>query len=219
MLENRRRSTRVPIQTDVTCEMGSRTVRRVTWNPSQGGIQVEAGDLRPGVAVRLSFRGWCSRTRTAIPTTCLRCSPADRSRKTDFFVFSQPKAFFHLTMRRRSSLEEIPRQPDAINRLGKPDRKWTYASQTQSRKETLYGSVLQKARCECNQSSAGDQGSPRGCRCQSDIELNQQFKDKKQGVSPPNPRCISSDANSLVLADSEGLTCRSASTLPDVAHV
>jgi CheY-like chemotaxis protein len=56
MLENRRRSTRVPIQTDVTCEIGSRTVRGVTWNLSQGGIQVEAGDLRPGAAVRLSFR-------------------------------------------------------------------------------------------------------------------------------------------------------------------
>jgi CheY-like chemotaxis protein len=56
MLENRRRSTRVPIQTDVTCEMGSRIVRGVTWNLSQGGIQVEAGGLRPGAAVRLSFR-------------------------------------------------------------------------------------------------------------------------------------------------------------------
>ena len=56
MLENRRRSTRVPSQTDVTCEMGSRIVRGVTWNLSQGGIQVEAGGLRPGAGVRLSFR-------------------------------------------------------------------------------------------------------------------------------------------------------------------
>ena len=56
MLENRRRSIRVPIQTDVSCEVASRTVRGVTWNLSQGGIQVEAGDLRPGAAVRLSFR-------------------------------------------------------------------------------------------------------------------------------------------------------------------
>src|SRR6202043_3504866 len=44
MLENRRRSTRVPIQTDVSCEVGSRIARGVTWNLSQGGIQVEAGD-------------------------------------------------------------------------------------------------------------------------------------------------------------------------------
>jgi len=56
MLENRRRSIRVPIQTDVTCEVGSRTVRGVTWNLSQGGMQVEADGLQPGEAVRLSFR-------------------------------------------------------------------------------------------------------------------------------------------------------------------
>jgi CheY-like chemotaxis protein len=56
MLENRRRSIRVPIQTDVTCEAGSRRLRGVTWNLSQGGIQVEVGDLQPGEAVRLSFR-------------------------------------------------------------------------------------------------------------------------------------------------------------------
>jgi CheY-like chemotaxis protein len=55
MLENRRRSIRVPIQTDVRCEVGSRTLRGATWNLSQGGIQVEA-DLQPGEAVRLSFR-------------------------------------------------------------------------------------------------------------------------------------------------------------------
>src|ERR1700686_342907 len=38
MLENRRRSIRVPLQTDVTCTAGSRTVRGMTWNLSQGGI-------------------------------------------------------------------------------------------------------------------------------------------------------------------------------------
>ena len=56
MLENRRRSIRVPLQTDVTCTAGSRTVRGMTWNLSQGGIQVEAGGLQPGHAVQLSFR-------------------------------------------------------------------------------------------------------------------------------------------------------------------
>jgi CheY-like chemotaxis protein len=56
MLENRRRSIRVPLQTDVTCTAGSRTVRGMTWNLSQGGIQVEAGGLQPGDAVQLSFR-------------------------------------------------------------------------------------------------------------------------------------------------------------------
>jgi CheY-like chemotaxis protein len=56
MLENRRRAARVPIHTEVTCEVGSRTVRGVTWNLSQGGIQLEANDLRPKDNVRLSFR-------------------------------------------------------------------------------------------------------------------------------------------------------------------
>jgi CheY-like chemotaxis protein len=56
MLENRRRSARVPLRADVTCVVGSRTIRGVCWNLSQGGIQLEVGDLRPKDAVRLSFR-------------------------------------------------------------------------------------------------------------------------------------------------------------------
>jgi len=56
MLENRRRSVRVPLQTDVTCEVGPRKFRGVTWNLSQGGIQVEAEGLQQGVTVQLSFR-------------------------------------------------------------------------------------------------------------------------------------------------------------------
>jgi CheY-like chemotaxis protein len=56
MLENRRKSTRVPIQTEVACTVGSRTVRGVSWNLSQGGMQVEVGDLKPKDAVRLSFQ-------------------------------------------------------------------------------------------------------------------------------------------------------------------
>jgi CheY-like chemotaxis protein len=55
MEENRRRSTRAPIQTEVSCEVGSRTVRGVTWNLSQGGMQVEADGLQPGEMVRVSF--------------------------------------------------------------------------------------------------------------------------------------------------------------------
>jgi CheY-like chemotaxis protein len=56
MLENRRKSTRVPIHTEVACTVGSRTVRGVSWNLSQGGMQVEVGDLKPKDAVRLSFQ-------------------------------------------------------------------------------------------------------------------------------------------------------------------
>jgi CheY-like chemotaxis protein len=56
MLENRRKSTRVPIQTEVSCTVGSRTIRGVSWNLSQGGMQVEVADLKPKDAVRLSFQ-------------------------------------------------------------------------------------------------------------------------------------------------------------------
>jgi c-di-GMP-binding flagellar brake protein YcgR len=56
MLENRRRYTRVPIHTEATCTVGSRTIRGVTWNLSQGGMQVEAVGLQPKDTVRVSFQ-------------------------------------------------------------------------------------------------------------------------------------------------------------------
>src|SRR5258708_8097871 len=56
MLENRRKYTRVPLQTEVICMVGSRTIRGMTWNLSQGGMQVEASDLQSKDRVRLSFR-------------------------------------------------------------------------------------------------------------------------------------------------------------------
>ena len=56
MLENRRRNTRVPLQTEVICTVGSRTIRGRTWNLSQGGMQLEASDLQSRDKVRLSFR-------------------------------------------------------------------------------------------------------------------------------------------------------------------
>jgi len=56
MFENRRRHTRVPIQTEVMCTVGSRTIPGVTWNISQGGMQVEAGGLEPKSTVRVSFQ-------------------------------------------------------------------------------------------------------------------------------------------------------------------
>lgn len=55
MFENRRKSTRVPIQADVSCTVGTRTARGTSWNLSQGGMQVEVGGLKPKDAVRLSF--------------------------------------------------------------------------------------------------------------------------------------------------------------------
>jgi CheY-like chemotaxis protein len=56
MVENRRRYIRVPLQTEVTCTVGSRTIRGMTWNLGHGGMQVEVGDLQPKDTVRLSFR-------------------------------------------------------------------------------------------------------------------------------------------------------------------
>ena len=56
MLENRRRYTRAPVRADVTCVVGSRTMSGVSWNLSQGGMQVEVSGLRSKDAVRLSFR-------------------------------------------------------------------------------------------------------------------------------------------------------------------
>jgi CheY-like chemotaxis protein len=56
MLENRRKNTRVPLQTEVICIVGARTVHGMTWNLSQGGIQLEVSDLQSKDSVRLSFR-------------------------------------------------------------------------------------------------------------------------------------------------------------------
>ena len=56
MLSHRRRYTRVPIRAQVTCIVDSRTMRGVSWNLSQGGMQVDVSDLKPKELVQLSFR-------------------------------------------------------------------------------------------------------------------------------------------------------------------
>jgi CheY-like chemotaxis protein len=56
LFENRRRSVRVPLQTQVTCRVGARTEQCQSWNLSQGGMQVEADFLHAGDSVRISFR-------------------------------------------------------------------------------------------------------------------------------------------------------------------
>ncbi len=56
LFENRRRATRVPMQTEVTCNASSRTLRGRTWNLSQAGMQLEVEDLRPKETVRVSFQ-------------------------------------------------------------------------------------------------------------------------------------------------------------------
>lgn len=56
MVEKRRKHIRVPIQAVVACTVGSRTLRGICWNLSQGGMQVEVAGLRAADAVRLSFQ-------------------------------------------------------------------------------------------------------------------------------------------------------------------
>jgi len=50
-----RGTTRVPLNTKVTCTLESRTRLGVTWNISQGGIQLEVSGLQRGDTIRMSF--------------------------------------------------------------------------------------------------------------------------------------------------------------------
>jgi len=56
MVENRRKYMRVPLHANLSCTVGSRTLNGLSWNVSQGGMQVEVGSLHPGETVLLSFR-------------------------------------------------------------------------------------------------------------------------------------------------------------------
>lgn len=56
MVSNRRRDTRVPIRAQVTCVVDTQTMRGVSRNLSQGGMQVEVDDLKTKDAVQLTFR-------------------------------------------------------------------------------------------------------------------------------------------------------------------
>src|SRR6266849_7624795 len=56
MFDNRRHFVRVPLQTEVTCQVGNQTFRGMSSNISQGGILFEVGcSLSPGTPVRLTF--------------------------------------------------------------------------------------------------------------------------------------------------------------------
>ena len=57
LLENRRRNARVPLRTEVVCTSGSVSANAMSWNLSQGGMQIDSvSKLKPGDQVRLSFR-------------------------------------------------------------------------------------------------------------------------------------------------------------------
>ncbi len=95
MLENRRKYIRVPLQTEVICTVGSRTIRGISWNLSQGGMQVEASDLHVKDTVRLSFRlpvsgasidvtgtvAWAGENRQGVQFTTLSPSAQQSIRK------------------------------------------------------------------------------------------------------------------------------------------
>lgn len=55
IIENRRRSVRVPLQAELTCVVNGKTLRGRTWNLSQGGMQVEVDSLKAHETARLSF--------------------------------------------------------------------------------------------------------------------------------------------------------------------
>jgi two-component system, cell cycle response regulator CtrA len=54
--DNRRRQTRVSLQTEVSIEVGARSVQGISWNLSRSGIQVEASGLKAGDVVHVMFR-------------------------------------------------------------------------------------------------------------------------------------------------------------------
>ena len=56
MLDNRRRYIRVPLRAEVLLGVGSKSVRAVSWNLSEGGMQIEADGLQSREKVQVSFR-------------------------------------------------------------------------------------------------------------------------------------------------------------------
>ena len=53
--ENRRRFARTPLNTGVTCTLTDRAMHGLTWNISQGGIQLEVAGLQIGDNLDMSF--------------------------------------------------------------------------------------------------------------------------------------------------------------------
>jgi CheY-like chemotaxis protein len=53
--DNRRRYSRVPIQTEVRCWVRGKLLKGTSWNLSQGGMQIEIRGLAVGEALQLTF--------------------------------------------------------------------------------------------------------------------------------------------------------------------
>ncbi|MFZ0287372.1 MAG: response regulator [Terriglobales bacterium] len=56
LLESRRRHLRVPLQTNIVCTAGTRSLRGQSWNLSHGGMQIEVEGVKIGETVHVSFR-------------------------------------------------------------------------------------------------------------------------------------------------------------------
>ena len=56
MINNRRRYIRVPLRAEVALSIGSKSMQAMSWNLSEGGMQVEAEGLRLQEKLRASFR-------------------------------------------------------------------------------------------------------------------------------------------------------------------
>jgi len=95
LIEQRRRYLRVPLQTEVVCSIGSRTLRGMSWNISLGGLQVETESLHQGDTVRLQLElpvsgasidalgvvVWASQNRQGIQFTKLTAESEQSIRK------------------------------------------------------------------------------------------------------------------------------------------
>jgi c-di-GMP-binding flagellar brake protein YcgR len=56
MVQSRRRSVRLPLQTAVSCTVNRKTLQGQTWNLSQGGMQVQVESLTMDETARFCFQ-------------------------------------------------------------------------------------------------------------------------------------------------------------------
>lgn len=107
MYENRRRFVRVPVQTEIICSADARQLKGVTWNLSQGGMQLDVdGDLKPGQTVRITFRLPSSEVR--IDTTATVIWTGEKR---------QGVRFEHLTSKQETAIRDFISSVEAQDSL------------------------------------------------------------------------------------------------------
>jgi CheY-like chemotaxis protein len=100
MFENRRKYTRVPLQTEVMCSVNSRTICGIIWNLSQGGMQVEAGGLLSRIRKYIAESAKNSEKTVHSPAIAARAvglTPRRLMRRSIYIGphFEQPLELFH----------------------------------------------------------------------------------------------------------------------------